>query len=302
MQNLNYFFGVCSAIASGVFNNLGTVLQKKAVNELEEGEGVGLDLVKKPLWLLGIIFQMVIGTLFFLISYGMFIPEWNVGPALVPGLMAAGLIILPIGSIKILREKLKHEEYVGIGLLIIAIMILGMSELNTSITLGLLEDIGFIIRVVLFTSILCGIALFCEVFQKIQGRHRGIFYSIESGCMFALTNFWVAPLTALIIIVFTGQFVSWFVLACVILILTNIIGVYKIQQAFQHGQAANLIPIQQMPIQVAPIFVFFTVFLGVPPHSYSMPFMIVAVLFIVISSFLLAKRQAQLEEIEKKNK
>ena len=80
--------------------------------------------------------------------------------------------------------------------------------------------------------------------------------------------------------------------------LALILGIFKIQQAFQHGQASSLIPIQQVPIQLGPIFVYFSIFMLTPPQIYSFPFMLIAVGCIILSSFLLAQRQAQLEEIK----
>lgn len=298
MQDVGYIIGVIAAIASGIFNNFGTVLQKKVVNDLTAGEKISRKLLMKPLWLVGLILQMVVGTLFFLIAYGAFIPEWGIGAALVPGLMAAGLIVLAVGSMRILKEKLKREELLGITLMIIAIVLLGFSELETRVTDIELENVGFLLRVIFFTIVLSGGAVFCEIYQRRGEKYRGIFYAVSSGCMFALSNFWVAPLTALLLIVFSGQFVLWFIVAAIILVLTNIIGIYKIQQAFQYGQAANLIPIQQMPIQVAPIFVFFTIFMLPPVRVYSLPFMITAITLIIVSSFLLAQRQAKLEDIK----
>ena len=116
--------------------------------------------------------------------------------------------------------------------------------------------------------------------------------------MFSLSNFWVAPLITLMALAFGGQYILFFIIAIVILLAVNVLGIFKIQQSFQHGQAANLIPIQQVPIQITPIFVYFAIFLLTPPTILSLPFMIGGIALIIISSFLLAKRQAQLEEIK----
>ncbi len=296
MQDLSYLIGILFAIGAGVMNNFGLLCQKKAVNELPEGEKVGRNLLKKPLWVFGLILEMVVGTTLFILAYS---PEWGIGAALVPGLMAAGLIVLAIGSIRILGENLTKQEVLGILLMIVGITLLGFSELETEVTELNLQDAGFIFRATIFTVILISIAIFCEIFQRKQKKYKGILLAIFSGTMFGISNFWVAPMIALIGIVFgSGRFIVLFIICAVILILSNIYGIFKIQQAFQHGQASNLIPIQQMPIQIAPIFVYFSIFLLVPPEIYSFPFMIIAILLIIISSFLLAQRQAQLEKIK----
>ncbi|MHA1131343.1 MAG: hypothetical protein ACTSQI_07860 [Candidatus Helarchaeota archaeon] len=297
MQDIGYIIGVFCAVGSGILNNLGTVYQKKAVNELPTGEKVGRNLLKNPLWLFGLFLQFVLGTFLFLLAYGMFVSEWGIGAALVPGLMAAGLIVLAIGSLKILGEKLKWQEVLGILFMIIAITMLGFSELETQVTQTNLEDPEFILRIAILTLVLCLIALFCEGYQRKSGRFKGICLAIFSGCMLAISNYWVAPITELFNYIFTGKYILWFLIACIILILTNFFAILKINQSYLHGQAANLIPIQQVPIQITPIVVYFILFLALPAHIYSYPFMIVSVTLIIISFFLLGHRQAQLEKI-----
>ncbi|HUX98296.1 MAG TPA: hypothetical protein VMV49_01965 [Candidatus Deferrimicrobium sp.] len=299
MQDIGYLIGVLCAIGAGIFNNLGTVVQKKVVNELPKGEKVGRNLLKNPLWLFGLVLQLVLGTILFLFAYDI-VPEWGIGigPALVPGLMAAGLIVLALGSVKILGEKLKWQEYAGILLMIAAITLLGFSKLESDVTEAHLADPAFILRLSIFTIVLFLSALFCEILQRRKEKYRGIYYAVFSGFMFSLSNFWVAPLITLMALAFGGQYILFFIIAIVILLAVNVLGIFKIQQSFQHGQAANLIPIQQVPIQITPIFVYFAIFLLTPPTILSLPFMIGGIALIIISSFLLAKRQAQLEEIK----
>ena len=59
-----------------------------------------------------------------------------------------------------------------------------------------------------------------------------------------------------------------------------------------------MIPIQQVPIQITPVIAYFFVFTLMPPTIFPVIYMIVGVMLILLSSFLLAKRQAQLEAIK----
>ena len=79
--------------------------------------------------------------------------QYFIGPALIPGFMATGLIVLAIGSIKIVGETLNKEEILGIALIIIAIFLLGISELSIEIANTNLLEIGLIMRIFLFTLI-----------------------------------------------------------------------------------------------------------------------------------------------------
>jgi drug/metabolite transporter (DMT)-like permease len=299
VQGSTYLIGVLLAVSSGIANNVGTLLQKKVINDRPIDAKVGRSLLKSPLWMLGLLLQLALGTVFFLFAIDM------IGPALTPGLMAAGLIVLAVGAVKLIGEQLKLEEYLGIILMVIAITFLGFSELDTGTHIeDLLNmgDTGFILRICIFTGILSAIALVCHILEKMKTRYKGLYLAIFSGCMFALSNFWVAPLVAVIASVFSGIFLPiqlvFFILAAIILCLTNFLGTLKIQQAFIYGQASNMIPIQQVPIQISPIFVYFAVVLLIPLEVYSIPLMIAGVGLIIVSSFLLAKRQAQLEQIK----
>ena len=91
-----YGSGVTLAILSGIAHNVGDLLQKKAVK-----------LIRKPLWLMGFVIHMGLGTTFFLLA------QVRLGPALIPGLMAFGMIVLVIGSLWILKERLGFGEITG---------------------------------------------------------------------------------------------------------------------------------------------------------------------------------------------
>jgi len=294
MQDLNYIIGVFLAIGSGILNNLGTLVQKKVINDRPVGEKVTRNLLKSPLWLFGLFLQLALGTVLFMFAIGM------IGAALVPGLMAAGLIFLAIGAVKLIGEKLNRAEIIGIIIMVVAIGLLGFSQLNLVITINNLLDSGFINRVIIFTVILIIGSFICEILQRKKMKFRALYLAIFSGFMFALSNFWVAPLVAVFSNIFNGSFqiveLTFFIISCIILCLTNFCGLLKIQQAFTSGQASNLIPIQQTPIQVVPIFIYFIVL--VPIEIYSIPLMVGGVACILFSSYLLAKRQAQLEEIK----
>lgn len=292
-----YWLGVFFAILSGILNNFGTVLQKKVVNDHREDEEFLKNLVKNPLWLTGLIIGMGVGTVFFMIS------QVFIGPALIPGLMASGLIVLAIGSVYIVGESLKGTEIFGIILMIIGIAFLGFSELSIDIIETDMEEIGFVIRVALFTFFLFLSTIVCNIIANKIERLRGIALALVSGFLLSISNFWIAPLMAVIAKVFEGTAswgeLIWFLCGAVLLPTTNIYALTKLQKAFKEGQASNLIPIQQVPMQIAPIVVYFFVFLLIAPTLFSVLFLILGVSFIVISSFLLGRRQAQMEEIQK---
>ena len=230
------------------------------------------------------------------------IAQIYIGPALIPGLMAFGLIFLAIGSVKIVGETLKKEEITGIILMIFAIFLLGLSELSIDIANLDILAIDLVLNMTIFTIALFLGSGICEILQRKFEKLKGILLAISSGFQFSLTNFWIAPLMAVIAHVFGGTAtfgeLFLFITCAVILIVASIIGIMKIQQSFQVANASRMIPIQQVPIQVTPILVYFFVFILMPTSVFSIIYVISGVVLIIISSFLLAKRQAQLEAIK----
>ena len=291
MDPTTYLLGVILAILSGIANNFGTVLQKKVVNEHRNDEEFLKNIAKDKTWLIGLILQLAIGSIFFMVA------QLLIGPALVPGLMAAGLIVLTLGSIKILGETLKRDEYIGIIIMIIGILLLGLSEL--SIPTETLNLVNYILTMTIFTVILVLGAITCKMLAKKIGRVKALLLAIFSGFMFSLSNFWISPLMIVFEQMnFTPVYIVIFIIASVILVLTNIFGITELQKAFTAGQASNLIPVQQVPIQITPIFIYFFVFLlTAPPIAFV--YISIGVALIILSSFLLGKRQAQMEEIQK---
>ncbi len=297
MDSSLYWLGVLFAISSGVANSFGVVMQKKVVNDLASDPSFTKSLIKNRLWLLGFLLQLAVGSVLFILA------QIFIGPALVPGLMAAGLIVLAIGSVKLIGETLKKSEIIGIVFMILAITLLGLSQFSIDIATVDMLDTSFILRVVIFTVLLFALSAVCEVAALKFEKNKGVLISISSGFMFAISNFWISPLMGVIVRVFEGESnwgeLIWFISASIMLPLVNLIGTFRLQSAFKSGQASNLVPIQQVPIQIAPIFVYFLVFLLLAPNFLSTFFMLVGVAFILISSFILGKRKAQMDKIKK---
>jgi drug/metabolite transporter (DMT)-like permease len=290
MTQVWYWLGVALAIVSGLFNNYGTVLQKKAVNEIPEGERLLHRAIRSPVWLVGLAMQFVLGTAAFMAA------ELYIGPALIPGLMALGLILLAFSSVRMNRERLGTGEYGGIALMIAAIAALGWSGLSIDLPGTDLLDKGFLIRSALFSAVLFIAILACEAIQRAYERTRGIALSVLSGLMFSLANFWIAPLMGVAAQAAGGAagLRHWilFGFSSAVLIATNVVGITSLQTAYRYGQASNLIPIQQVPIQLTPVLVYFLVFSKIPAGFGPLILMAAGILGIVASSFLLGKRQA----------
>jgi len=292
-----YIIGVILAILGGVVNSIGVIFQKKVVNEIPKenrDEKFIRTLFKSPLWVLGFIFVMAFSAVFFLSA------QVFIGGALVPGLAAMGMIVLVIGSVKIIGEHLKKSEIFGIILIIIGIFLIALSELSISGELNIFYDTNFTIRITVLTVILMILWMSCRIAGK--KFKRIIYLAFSAGLPFAIGNIWLQSFTISMGIVFSGTAelpeIIIFIISTIIVVPTSFLGVFFVQEAFKYGEASKITPIQQIPIQIVPIFLYFVVYLKTPPSVVSVYFITLGVGFIIASGFLLAQKQAALEAIE----
>lgn len=291
-----YAAGVLLAVASGACQNVGLLLQKRTVNRLETaggGSGFFSRLLRQPLWLVGLVTHFGVGTVFFLLA------QVKIGPALIPGLTASGLIVLVLGSLPIAGDRLGRGEIVGVLLMAAGIALLSMSRLSIDLREYDVLSGGFLLRAALFTAGGAALMLAACVVQRRGTLHRGIVLALLSGFLYVLSNFWVGPFVSVSLSILgraaTLSHYLMFVFGAVVLVLTNLFGIGTLQGSFRHCKATQAIPIQNVPVQLAPAIVYLGVFRLAPPTPYSVPALALGVALILSSSFLLAGRQARLE-------
>ncbi|MFW9770870.1 MAG: hypothetical protein ACFFEO_01700 [Candidatus Thorarchaeota archaeon] len=293
---LIYWLGVLLAVLSGISHFLGMLIEKIIINQLSADAKLMRSLVKSPSWIFALFLRFGLGTIFFLMA------QVFIGPAIIPGLMASGLIVLAIGSVKVIGEKLTLPEILAIFMMVGAISFLGLSELSIELSEYNLLQLEFIVRMTVFTLALAIIALVFHFIQAKYGKFRGILLALLSGSMFSLSNFWTGILMGVITKVFSGIFnigeLVLFIVSVIVLVAVNLLGVTKMAAALRYGDASKLVPIQNLPTQTTPSVIYFLVFLLLPPSTLSIIFFILAIMLIIASSFILAKRQAELDKIK----
>ena len=245
---------------------------------------------------MGLLLQIVIGGLVFY-----FIAIIFIGPALVPGLMSVGLIVLALGSVKMLKETLGKEEIIGILLMIGGISMLGLSNLSFDVSTFNILNSGFIFRIVVFTIVVLSLAILFEILRRKHEKFKGLLMAIEAGLILSLNTVWASPGTTVVTHLIDGIIINeeiiFGIIVCIILLLIVAIGTTIGQITLKYGQANILAPLTSVPIQIIPVISFFIVFLSTPPSVLSVIFMIIGFTLIIISSFLLTKKQAKLEKI-----
>ena len=290
--------GVFFAITAGCVNQLGVLLQKKIINQHLDDPEFLKSLTKNRVWVVGLLLQMIVGgALFYMLAQSF------LGPALVPGLMSAGMIVLAIGSIMILGETLKKEELLGILFMMVGIILFSMSGLSIDVSSFDILELGFLIRLSIFTIILISFAFFLKVFATKNVKIKGILFGLVSGLSYSLTSVWIGPFTS-IITHFIGNSsnlgeILLFIPTALIIGFATYFGVTIAQKSFKEGQANILSPIIGVPGQLTPVLAYFLIFVLAPPTTDSLIFLVFGFVIIMISTILLTQRQVLLDEIKK---
>jgi hypothetical protein len=252
--------------------------------------------LRRPLWVLGLVLEIGVGTVFFLLA------QAYAGPALVPGLMASGLVVLALGSAWFLREPLTYGDLLGIVTLIAAAVLLGLSHLSIDLAVFDILEAGFLRRAALFSVVVLALFLILLLLgrRKQRGhrnsaRWRGLNHALRSGLLFVLSNFWVGPVTGTVLRLFRGRFslplAAMFAFTSAALVLTNLFGIAELQRAFRVSRASVAVPVQMLPTQVAPALVYLVVFRLQPPSGGALLLFALGAVLVVASSFLLGGRQ-----------
>jgi hypothetical protein len=289
----HYIIGVACGIVGGLLNQGGQLLQKYVVNDIrhdDPGQGFIRRLLRSRMWMIGMIVGLGGGTAGYALAMSL------IGPALSPGLMASGLILLSIGSVRLNHEELNNAEKSGIGLMIIGILCLGMSgmSINSTQVRSTLADPSAQIRIILFTAVLFLGCLFSRSLSFRMASRKGLLIALGNGFLACLSDFWINPLLALLVLFLGGKSTAiqnlFFIMAGLILAFTAAVITWQNQIAFKYAQASNIIPVAQVPIQISPILVYFFIFALAPPQTISVFYILAGTTLTIIAGFLLGRR------------
>lgn len=289
-----YRLGIAAAVLSGALHAFSAILQKSVVNRIppaEREDHFMRRLLRTPAWLLGLVLSFGLGTVLNLLAQRL------IGPALVPGLTASGMLILAVAAVRMIGERLRRLEVLGIVLLVVGTGLLGASRLDIPADQVNLLDRGLLLRILWFTVALgaCWLASFW--LARRAARSRGLWMAVSGGFPFALSNLWILPMLLTIGHVFAGAALALevllFAVACAMLVGTNAAGIRQTQEAYKFAQASKVQPIQQIPTQIAPILLYFFVFRRAVSGA-ALLMVPVAVAMIITAGFFLSERKAEL--------
>lgn len=317
------------AIFAGVVLNMGSLIQKKAVNQfvyikkknlvlnvnddydrdkLAHPQITVKDLVTSKLWMLGFLLQAVVGAGLFIVAQSM------IGPSLTPALGSIGLVVLVFASC-VVDEKLTWDEYIGLVVMTGAVFLLGFSDMVIDLDHTDFLHPPFMIRVAVYTGAVLVMCICCKLWSFRRDRFEGPALAVLAGLLVALQNYWIGPFTALAGGIFhrhgnftfdhnqVGWVILYFLVSMAFVIVSNLQTVYERQLAFRVGGAATMIPISHLPSHLSSPIIFSYVFDMKGPHDYSIPCMWAGLVLLLICSIIFGKRGAQFEtpDVEEKH-
>lgn len=293
-HNMHILLGVGFAISAGLSFNLSYLLQKIAINRIGAKSKIMSKAIKNPIWLVGFFLQFVVGGA---ILYPL--AQLYIGPSLVPGLLASGMIVLAIGSAFIMKEHLSFREKIGVCIIIVAVTCIGLSRLVIRMSMYDFFSTSFIVRLSVFT-VLYGALMVVLLFSKRKSSEsKGFEFITVSGLCYALSNLWLSIVIGLGHRLTSGHVhpseIIFFSIAGVITGTTSILAIPVMQKAFQMGKVSTLIPFLQIPTQTTPIILYFFVFKLQPPTLWSIVLGTVGVILIIVGAFLLSNRQRRFQ-------
>ncbi len=295
---VSYGLGIAYGIFAGFCNFFGQILQKKAINDLpaeQQKTNLMNRLLHNRTWIFGFLI-MSIGSAIF-----MFLAQMVIGAALLPGLMASGFIVLAIGSSVILKEKLTFKEYSAIFMLVCAVILISFSELVIEASLSYFQDPQFNIRIVIFSFIFLGLWLSLFYYGKRTKKFKSIALAVGTGFPFIINNLWMGPFSATFSVIFAGLAtgVTWiiFSIGVVVTVVVNVIGLSHYQYALEAGNASVVVPLQQLPQQIAPILIYYFIYRFNSPQTYSLLLLLIGITLISFAGVILANRQIALEKL-----
>lgn len=283
-----YGIGIAAGIAAGIAFNLGIVIQKMAVMQTTPSLGLMRQLLRSPLWLAGFGLQVFLGVPLNIIA------QTNVGPSLVPGLMAGGMIVLSVGAVRLTGESLDKVDILGILLIIAAVACFGFSQLSVNIRQVDLWEPAFLLRLAIFTAAVTALSAVFHFSQNKIQSWSALLRTLNAGLLLAQTELWLGILLGFLARWISGGSARDFLAsgaAAVILLVSNLLGIAENQRTLQIGEAAKMIPIQNIPIQILPVVSYLTVFF-LKPGSSALMFTPAGIVLVLAGSGLLARRQA----------
>ena len=244
--------GVLSMLTGAAINNLGIVLQKRQVNlksipgEKKQVSDIRLFL-RDPIWVMGVAMQTLLIWPFFLYALD------TIGVTLAQPLSNSGIIVLVLGLVYSLGEKLRPLEGIGVVLLVLSMISIGLGGVSGDITQRSVLNsessvrLGYLVMCVLATSAILA------ALSAIVVRTQLLTLGLLSGNCYAVVSISMQVFIVSLEDLSQGPAVVMFILGLVGTVLGTAFGILTTQEAFKRGRGVNIVPFMQITMNLIPI-------------------------------------------------
>ena len=292
---IDYILGIlCSILAATVFT-LAAVFQKKGDEQIKE-KGVEIKMsnlnslitmAKNKYWMLGMFFG-IIGFLPYAAS------QILVGVTLSQPFQSFGLLVLILTAIYYLKEKLRIEELVGIGVIIVGIIFLALSIVQ-DIQPTIIDYTGFrFIGTIMAFYILCIVGIVVTwIFFK-RGFNVSICLGLNTGFFFGMGA--ISSQIGMFFFELNLGLISdiGLVLGILMIFVGNMVATLIVQIAYQKGQVSHVIPVQSTLNYLLPVLGGTIIFLQKITYLFNFIF---GISLIIVGGFLISRIQAKMQEV-----
>ncbi|MFX0101559.1 MAG: hypothetical protein ACFFCS_18430 [Candidatus Hodarchaeota archaeon] len=249
---MDFALGIIMTLVGTTINSVGILLQKLDINRSGMKDDSNLSyFMKRPVWVLGILMQTIILLPFFILGIDL------LGVTLAQPLATAGLLVFVLGSIFVLKEKLKRQEWAGVIMLVVAVLLIGLSGVVGDVTMAVFFQESFLANLIIFLVITAGLVVVGIIVIKVLEK-QVLGYSIFLGVAYAIVSISGQLATPPLDMMFgTGlSAAGWILLLLGVagVLLGTYFGILYSQLAFQKGQAIDVVPSSQAIINLLPVF------------------------------------------------
>ena len=288
-MNNSYMIGIWAAIMAGIVFNVGLLIQKIALTKTNKLEKLLPQLIRNPLWIMGFILQFFMGSPLNMLA------QIKIGPALIPGLMTTGLLVLTYGAVRFTGESFRFLDFVGVMLVIFSVAFIGLSGLNVDLKSSMQKNPEILWRLVLMNAAIIAISVFCHFAQKKFENTRSYIRIVNSGLLLSLSNLWLGILLIQCSLVFNGRVTATNIILLLVssamVMAGSMLGILETQRALLIGEVSKLIPMQYAPVQIIPVVSFYWVFMQQSPTKFALPLVGAGIFFVLVGALLLARYQ-----------
>ncbi len=288
---MRYGLGVFTAVLAGIVYNLGVLVMKRAISRLPMDRPLRFSFLQSPLWIAGLALQFVMGVPLNFLAVGL------IGPVLVPGLMAVGLVVLALAAVLTGVEKPRWTDFAGVTLLVLAVFGFGLSRLAVDITATSPRDPVLLLRALLFLGAVVVLILVCTAAARAaRGAESvaGILFGVQSGLLYTIGNISAGFVAGVVVRLGRGPADGLEILVGAIAIAIaaggSSLGVITTQHALRHGRVVVTVALQNAIGMLVPMGLFFLVYRPFAPTAGQLAFVGVGSVFLIAGILLLTGR------------